>query len=105
MRPLDPRLLRRTKAGRPLIAVDSALGLGTAVAVLAQVSLLALIVARTVSGEPLHALWLDFGLLTIAFTMRGGFAWAMGTARELIEDVFSAAANQTVLLITHRSEG
>jgi ATP-binding cassette, subfamily C, bacterial CydC len=28
-----------------------------------------------------------------------------GTASELVRDVFSAAAEQTVLLITHRSEG
>ncbi len=62
------------------MAVDTALGIGTAVAVLAQASLLAVIVARAFSGEPLHALWLDFGLLTIAFALRGGFAWAMEIA-------------------------
>ena len=36
MRALDPRLLRRTKAARPLLAIDSALGVGNALAVLAQ---------------------------------------------------------------------
>src|SRR6202044_2867060 len=80
MRALDPRLLRRTSAARPLMAVDTALGIGTAVTVLAQASLLAVIVARAFSGEPLHALWLDFGLLTIAFALRGGVAWAMEIA-------------------------
>jgi thiol reductant ABC exporter CydD subunit len=80
MRALDSRLLHRTRAARPLMAVDTALGIGTAVAVLAQAGLLALIVARAFSGEPLHALWLDFGLLMIAFIMRGGFAWGMEIA-------------------------
>ena len=46
MRALDPRLLRRTKSARPLIAVDTILGIVTALAVLAQATLLARIVAR-----------------------------------------------------------
>jgi ATP-binding cassette, subfamily C, bacterial CydD len=62
------------------MAVDTALGIGTAVAVLAQASLLAVIVARAFNGEPLHALWLDLALLTIAFALRGGLAWAMEIA-------------------------
>jgi ATP-binding cassette subfamily C protein CydD len=62
------------------MAVDTALGIGTAVAVLAQASLLAVIVARAFTGEPLHALWLDFGLLTVTFIMRGAFVWAMEIA-------------------------
>jgi len=80
MRALDSRLLHRTTAARPLLAVDTALGIATTVAVLAHAGLLALIVARAFSGEPLHALWLDLGLLTIAFIMRGGCACAMEIA-------------------------
>jgi thiol reductant ABC exporter CydD subunit len=62
------------------MAVDTALGIGTAVAVLAQATLLALIVARAFDGAPPHALWLDFGLLTATFIIRGAFAWAMEIA-------------------------
>ncbi|MGA2014191.1 MAG: thiol reductant ABC exporter subunit CydD [Solirubrobacteraceae bacterium] len=80
MRALDPRLLRRTRSARPLLAIDTALGIGTAMAVLLQASLLALIVARAFDGAPLRTLRLDFGLLVIAFVMRGAFAWGMEVA-------------------------
>ncbi len=80
MRALDPRLLRRTTSARPLLAVDTALGLATALAILVQASLLARIVARAFDGDSLHVLWLDFGLLVIAFVMRGACAWAMEIA-------------------------
>ncbi|MBV9424168.1 MAG: thiol reductant ABC exporter subunit CydD [Solirubrobacterales bacterium] len=80
MRALDPRLLRRTSSARPLLAVDTALGIGTALAVLVQASLLARIVARAFDGVPLDALGLDFALLVLAFAARGAFAWGMEIA-------------------------
>lgn len=80
MRALDPRLLRRTRSARPLLAVDTVLGIGTALAVLVQASLLARIVARAFHGVPLHALGLDFALLVLAFAARGAFAWGMEIA-------------------------
>jgi len=80
MRALDPRLLRRTRSARPLLAVDTALGVGTALAVLMQATLLARIVARAFDGVPIHALGLDFGLLLVAFVMRAGCAWGMEIA-------------------------
>ena len=90
MRALDPRLVRRTTSVRPLLAVDTALGIGTAVAVLAQASLLALIVARAFDGESARALWPYFGLLVIAFVLRGVFAWGMEIAgRRAAWDVLS----------------
>ena len=90
MRALDPRLVRRTTSVRPLLAVDTALGIGTAVAVLAQASLLALIVARAFDGESARALWPYFGLLVIAFVLRGAFAWGMEIAgRRAAWDVLS----------------
>ncbi len=52
MRALDPRLLDRTRSARPLLVTDVALGVGTAVTVLVQASLLARIVARAFSGGP-----------------------------------------------------
>jgi thiol reductant ABC exporter CydD subunit len=90
MRALDPRLVRRTTSVRPLLAVDTALGIGTAAAVLAQASLLALIVARAFDGESARALWPYFGLLVIAFMLRGAFAWGMEIAgRRAAWDVLS----------------
>jgi ATP-binding cassette, subfamily C, bacterial CydD len=80
MRALDPRLLRRTTSARPLLVVDTALGIGSGLAVLVQASLLARIVARAFHGVPLHALGLDFALLVLAFVMRGAFAWGMEIA-------------------------
>lgn len=77
MRALDPRLLRRTKSARPLLVLDSALGIGTALAVLLQAGLLARIVARAFEGAPLRALWLDFALLLAAFVARGALSWGM----------------------------
>ncbi len=80
MRAIDPRLLRRTRAARPLLALDTALGIGSAAAVLVQASVLALIVARAFRGEPLAKLLPWFALLVTAFVLRGAFAWAMEVA-------------------------
>ena len=80
MRALDPRLVRRTKAVRPLLGLDTVLGIGTAVAVLMQASVLALIVARAFHGTSVSDLWPEFVLLLIAFGLRGGFAWGMEIA-------------------------
>jgi ATP-binding cassette, subfamily C, bacterial CydD len=80
MRALDPRLMRRTKSARPLLTADTLLGVGTAVAVLLQASLLALIVARAFDGVQLHSLWPYLGLLACAFLSRGACAWGMEIA-------------------------
>jgi thiol reductant ABC exporter CydD subunit len=80
VRALDPRLLRRTKSVRPLLIVDCALGIATALAVLLGATMLARIAARAFHGTPLRELWTDFALLMIAFVARGAFAWAMEVA-------------------------
>jgi len=80
VRALDPRLLRRTKSARPLLIVDCALGIGTAVAVLLGATMLSRIAARAFGGTPLRELWPEFALLLIAFAARGAFAWAMEVA-------------------------
>jgi thiol reductant ABC exporter CydD subunit len=80
VRALDPRLLRRTKAARPLLTIDVALGVGTALAVVLQAALLARVVARAFHGAPLSALWRDIVLLVTAFTIRASFAWGMEVA-------------------------
>jgi thiol reductant ABC exporter CydD subunit len=77
MRAVDRRLLERTNGARPLLAIDTALGVATAFAVLAQASLLARIVARAFEGAPLHTLGTEIGLLIATFALRGGFAWGM----------------------------
>ncbi len=80
MRALDPRLISRTTSARPLLVLDVALGTGTACAVLAQATLLAMIVARAFDGASLSALRLQFGLLLVAFLIRGVLGWGMEVA-------------------------
>ena len=80
MRALDPRLLRRTSSARPLLALDSALGIGAALAILLAASLLARIVARAFDGTRLSAMGLDFALLVAAFVARGACIWGMEVA-------------------------
>jgi thiol reductant ABC exporter CydD subunit len=77
VRALDPRLIRRTKPARALLAIDAALGIVTALAVLAQASLLGLIVSRAFEGASLGSLHVELGLLVVAFVARGACAWAM----------------------------
>jgi thiol reductant ABC exporter CydD subunit len=80
VRALDPRLLRRTKSARRLLATDATLGVGSAVALLAQASLLARIIAKAFAGVPLRSLALDLGLLVVVFLVRGAFAWGIEIA-------------------------
>jgi thiol reductant ABC exporter CydD subunit len=88
MRPLDPRLLRRTRAVRPLLAADVALGLCTVVPIVAQAALLARIVATAFAGEPVATR--DLVLLALAFAARGALGWAMEvTGRRAAASVMS----------------
>ena len=80
MRALDPRLVGRTKSVRPLLTVDVALGIATALAVLLQATLLARIVARAFAGARVDGVWRDLGLLVLAFAVRGACAWGMELA-------------------------
>ncbi len=80
MRALDPRLMRRTRTARPLLAIDVALGTLTAVAVVAQAALLAGIIARGFGGARLQHLELGLVALLAAFAARGVFTWGMEVA-------------------------
>ena len=80
MRALDPRLIHRTRSARRLLALDIVLGTGTAAAVVAQATLLAVIVARAFDGASLSELRLELVLLGIAFLIRGALAWGMEVA-------------------------
>ena len=80
MRSLDKRLLRRARAARRLLAADVALGLGTALLVLLQATLLATIVARAFRGASLHDVSGELVLLVLVFAARGLLAWGFEVA-------------------------
>ncbi|MFL5864171.1 MAG: thiol reductant ABC exporter subunit CydD [Solirubrobacteraceae bacterium] len=80
MRALDPRLLRRTRSAQPLLAIDTALGLATALVVVLQAVVLARLAARGFAGVPLHRLWGGLAVLLLAFAVRGGLTAGMAIA-------------------------
>jgi thiol reductant ABC exporter CydD subunit len=80
VRALDPRLVRRTRSVRPLLAVDTALGVATIAFVLLQATLLARIVAAAFSGASPADLRGDLVALALAFAGRGALAWGMEVA-------------------------
>lgn len=80
MRALDPRLLQRTRSARPLLVLDTALGIAAVVPIVLQAVLLARIVARAFDGAPLAAVRVDLVLLALAFVARGLLAWGMALA-------------------------
>jgi thiol reductant ABC exporter CydD subunit len=80
MSPLDKRLLRRARAARRLLAADVALGLGTALLVLVQASLIADLVTRAFNGAPLREVSGRLVLLGLAFGARGVLAWGFEVA-------------------------
>jgi ATP-binding cassette, subfamily C, bacterial CydD len=83
MRVLDPRLLRRARAARLLLATDTAIGLATALLVLLQATLLATIVARAFRGASLDEVSGELILLVLAFAGRGLLAWGFEVAGRL----------------------
>ncbi len=80
MRPIDARLLGRARAARTLLVVDVALGLGTALLVLAGATLVAHAVARAFAGASLRGIAPDLGLLALVFAARGALAWGFEVA-------------------------
>ena len=71
MRALDPRLLRRARSARVLLAADTAIGLASALLVLLGATLLARIVARTFHGASLAEVSVEIVLLVLVFVGRG----------------------------------
>ena len=87
---LDRRLVRRTRPVRPLLVLDTALGLATVVPVIAIAVLLARIVAGAADGASLPALRGELVLLALAFAVRGALGWGMEVAgRRAAGDVLS----------------
>jgi ATP-binding cassette, subfamily C, bacterial CydD len=80
VRALDPRLLRRTRSARVLLAADAAIGLASALLVLLAATLLARIVARAFHGASLAEVSGDIALLVIVFAGRAALAWAFEVA-------------------------
>lgn len=80
MRALDPRLLRRARAARTLLAVDVVLGLVTTAAVLAQASLLAWVIAQAFAGASARACAGAVVALVLLGALRGGVSWATEVA-------------------------
>jgi ATP-binding cassette, subfamily C, bacterial CydD len=77
---LDQRLVSRTRSVRPLLALDTALGIATVVPVVAAAMLLGRIVAGAAGGASLEALRTDLALLALAFAARGALGWWMEVA-------------------------
>jgi ATP-binding cassette subfamily C protein CydD len=77
---LDPRLLRRARPARRLLAGDVAIGLAAAALVLVQATLLADVVARAFHGASLRAVSPELVLLAAAFAGRGALAWGFEAA-------------------------
>jgi thiol reductant ABC exporter CydD subunit len=80
MRALDPRLVRRARPVRRLLALDVALGIATALVVLVQATLLAHVVARAFDGASLGAVTRDLVLLALTFALRGVLSWGFEVA-------------------------
>jgi thiol reductant ABC exporter CydD subunit len=97
MRALDPRLIRRARPVRVLLAVDATLGVATALLVLVQATLLARIVTRAFDGGSLRAVATDLALLALTFLARGSIAWGFEVAGvRAASDVLSGLRLQLV---------
>jgi thiol reductant ABC exporter CydD subunit len=80
VRLLDPRLTRRTRAVRWLLAADAALGLAAAILVLAQAVLIARVAARAFGGASLATVEVPLVLLLAATLGRAAAAWGFEVA-------------------------
>ena len=90
MGPLDPRLLRRARAARVLLVVDSVLGVVLALLVLAQAVLLARVAARSFGGASLDDVTTPVVLLVVVVVARSFAAWGFEVAgRRAAGDVIS----------------
>jgi ATP-binding cassette, subfamily C, bacterial CydD len=76
VRILDPRLTRRTRAARGLLAADVAIGVATAALVLGQAVLIAHVAARSFAGASLAAVAVPLALLVGVVLARATTAWA-----------------------------
>jgi ATP-binding cassette subfamily C protein CydD len=80
VRSLDPRLVRRARAVRVVLALDIALGLGATLLVLVQATAFGTVVARAFAGSPLSGVGVALVVLALAFAGRAVLAWALEVA-------------------------
>jgi len=80
VRTLDPRLVARTRAARPLLVADAAMGIATTVPVIVQATVLAGVVTRAFGRDPSARLAAAAAALVAAFAVRGALAWGMEVA-------------------------
>jgi ATP-binding cassette subfamily C protein CydD len=76
VRLVDPRLLRRARAARVVLAADAALGILAALLVLAQAVLIATVAARAFGGASLDDVTPQLVLLVAVTAVRAAVAWA-----------------------------
>jgi ATP-binding cassette, subfamily C, bacterial CydD len=76
MAAFDPRLLRRGREARLALAADTAVGVASALLILAQAVLLADVVARSFHGASLRAVLRPLVLLCVVVCARAAGAWA-----------------------------
>lgn len=80
MKPLDPRLLRHASAVRPFVLACAALGVLTAMLVLAQAELLAKTITWTfLDGFAARSLLVPLGMLVLVVLARAGITWLAET--------------------------
>jgi thiol reductant ABC exporter CydD subunit len=90
VRVLDPRLYRRARAARALLAVDAVLAVAMALLVLAQAVLLARVAARAFDGASLADVTAPLILLAAVVVARAFAAWGFEVAgRRAAADVIS----------------
>jgi ATP-binding cassette subfamily C protein CydD len=100
MRVLDERLVRRARPVRHLLILDAGLGIGSAVLVLFQATLLARIVARAFSGAAIRELTAMLAVLAAVFAGRAALTWGFEVAgRRAASEVLSGLRLE---LIEHR---
>jgi ATP-binding cassette, subfamily C, bacterial CydD len=73
---VDPRLLRHARSARLVLAADAALGVATALLVLAQAILIATVAARAFGGASLDDVTPQLVLLVAVVAARAMLAWA-----------------------------
>jgi thiol reductant ABC exporter CydD subunit len=100
MRALDPRLLKRARAVRVLLGLDTGAALAAAVLVLAQATLISHIVVGGFDGRPAASLSAALALLVSVFAARGALSWAVEVAgRRAAATVLSELRHE---LVEHR---
>src|SRR5262245_39163412 len=88
---LDPRLLRRARPVRVLLAADALLGVAAALLVLAGAVLLARVAARAFGGASLADVAVPLGLLAAVALARAAATWGFELlGRRAATDVLSS---------------